>query len=178
MTTTPEQNVQLDLKTSLGTMRLELYPAKAPKTVANFLQYVDDGFYADTIFHRVIENFVIQGGGFTADMNQKKTKAPIPNEADNGLKNVKGSISMARTNDPNSATTQFFVSLADNDFLNHRGKTADQWGYAVFGQLIGGMDVLEKIGKIKTGRAGGHSDVPVEPVVLQAVTRAQTTAPA
>ena len=148
------------LDTSLGKIVLELEPDKAPKTVDNFLTYVREGFYDGTIFHRVIPGFVIQGGGFTADMVQKKTHDPIVNEADNGLKNLRGTISMARTPDPDSASSQFFISVADNAALDHRGKNPRDWGYAVFGRVVEGMDVVDAIVKVPTGTRGPFSDVP------------------
>lgn len=158
-------NPQVEMKTNLGTMIIELYPEKAPKSVENFLQYVRDGFYNGLIFHRVIDNFMIQGGGFDASMKQKPTRAPIPNEAKNGLLNHAGSLAMARTNDPNSATAQFFINLKENRFLDYPGQ--DGWGYAVFGQVIQGADVVQKIGKVPTGRTGGLGDVPTTPVVIE-----------
>jgi cyclophilin family peptidyl-prolyl cis-trans isomerase len=157
-------------ETSLGRFVLELDAAKAPKTVENFLAYAKAGFFDGTIFHRVIPDFMIQGGGFTADMNQKETRAAIANEADNGLKNKRGTVAMARTMDPNSATAQFFVNLKDNGFLDHTGKNARGWGYAVFGQVVEGMDVVDKIAKVKTGNKGPHADVPVEAVTITKAT--------
>ena len=154
-------------ETSLGAITIELFDADAPVSVENFLQYVDDGHFDGTVFHRVIPGFVIQGGGMTADLDQKPTRAPIANEAKNGRRNLRGTLSMARTNDINSATSQFFVNLVDNDFLDHR---PGSYGYAVFGQVVEGMDVVDRIAAVKTGRKRGHDDVPVEPVV---VTRAQ-----
>jgi len=158
------------LHTSLGDITLELDAEKAPATVANFLDYARDGFYDGTIFHRVIDGFMIQGGGMTADMNQKPTRAPIANEANNGLKNTSGSIAMARTNDPHSATAQFFINVKDNDFLDHRAPTAQGWGYAVFGKVVSGMDVVEKIKAVATGTKGFHQDVPKESVTIERVT--------
>lgn len=161
------------METSKGTITIELNEEKAPKTVANFLSYVDDGFYDGTIFHRVISNFMIQGGGFDESMQQKGTKAEIENEADNGLKNEKGTIAMARTSDPHSATAQFFINAADtNDFLNHTSKSGSGWGYCVFGRVTAGDDVVDAIRQVQTGSAGMHQDVPVEPVVIQSVKRA------
>jgi len=154
-------------ETSLGAFTIEFFNDDAPVTVENFLQYVDDGHFDGTVFHRVIPGFVIQGGGMTADLDQKPTRAPIANEAKNGRKNLRGALSMARTNDINSATSQFFVNLVDNDFLDHR---PGSYGYAVFGQVVEGMDVVDRIAAVKTGRMRGHDDVPLEPVV---VTRAQ-----
>jgi cyclophilin family peptidyl-prolyl cis-trans isomerase len=160
---------QVDMKTSLGTIRLELYPAKAPKSVANFLQYVKDGQFNGTIFHRVIPNFMIQGGGFDKAMREKdKTRPPIENEAKNGLKNDLGTIAMARTNQPHSASAQWFINTKNNDFLNYPGQ--DGWGYAVFGKVVSGMDVVMKISKVPTGSAGMHQDVPRDPVVIESVT--------
>ncbi|MEC9062903.1 MAG: peptidylprolyl isomerase [Pseudomonadota bacterium] len=155
------------LKTNFGDITLELFEDKAPKTVANFLSYVEDGFFDNTIFHRVINNFMIQGGGFTPDMDQKDTKAPIENEADNGVANEVGTIAMARTHDPHSATAQFFINVNNNDFLNHSGKSVNGWGYCAFGKVTEGMDVVEKIKAVKTGNHGYHQDVPVEPVIIE-----------
>lgn len=155
-------------ETSLGAFTIELYPDAAPITVENFLQYVDDGFFDGTIFHRVIPNFVIQGGGFTEAMKQKPTRASIQNEADNGLKNLRGTLSMARTNDVNSATSQFFVNLADNAFLDHGAR---DFGYAVFAKVVGGLDVVDAIAAVRTGSRGGHQDVPLEPVVVRRAQR-------
>ena len=159
---------QVDMKTSLGTIRLELYPAKAPKSVANFLQYAKDGQFNGTIFHRVIPNFMIQGGGFDQAMRQKPTRAPIENEAKNGLKNDLGTIAMARTSDPHSASAQWFINVKNNDFLNYPGQ--DGWGYAVFGKVVSGLDVVMKISKVPTGSSGMHQDVPREPVIIESVT--------
>jgi cyclophilin family peptidyl-prolyl cis-trans isomerase len=156
--------------TTLGSFTIELAEADAPITCANFLKYVDEGFYVGTTFHRVIPGFMIQGGGMTADMKQKKTNPPIQNEAKNGLKNRRGSLSMARTDDVNSATSQFFVNVADNAFLDHR---PGSYGYAVFAHVVSGMDVVDKIVAVKTGRKGYHDDVPLEPVVIEAVTRVE-----
>lgn len=155
-------------ETSLGGFTIELYDKEAPLSAQNFRDYVAAGFFDGTIFHRVIPGFVIQGGGFTADMQQKKTRAPIRNEADNGVKNRRGTLSMARTNDPHSATSQFFVNLVDNDFLDHR---TGSFGYAVFGRVVGGIDVIDKIAKVKTGRRQGHDDVPAEPVLIKSARR-------
>jgi peptidyl-prolyl cis-trans isomerase B (cyclophilin B) len=155
------------LKTNHGDITLELDAAKAPKSVANFLAYVNSGHYDGTIFHRVIDNFMIQGGGMTAGMKQKATLDEIENEANNGLKNERGTIAMARTNDPHSATAQFFINVNDNDFLNHTAPTPQGWGYAVFGKVSHGMDVVEKIKKVETGNAGYHQDVPTEDVVIE-----------
>jgi len=156
------------LSTSKGDIKIELDSEKAPITVENFLGYVDDGFFAETVFHRVIPDFMIQGGGFDREMMQKDTRAPIKNEADNGLTNERGTLAMARTNDVNSATSQFFINLKNNDFLNHGGR---DFGYAVFGKVVEGMDVLDAIAASPTDRKGGHSDVPVEPIVIQSARR-------
>jgi peptidyl-prolyl cis-trans isomerase B (cyclophilin B) len=160
----------ITLHTNYGDIELELDFEKAPKTAANFRQYALDGFYNGTIFHRVINNFMIQGGGFNEAMDQKKTKEPIQNEADNGLANNTGTIAMARTSDPHSATAQFFINVKDNDFLNHKSKTAQGWGYCVFGKITNGTDVVNKIKNVKTGSRGMHQDVPVETVVIESVT--------
>ncbi|HTF86048.1 MAG TPA: peptidylprolyl isomerase [Cellvibrio sp.] len=160
----------ITLHTNHGDIVIELDFDKAPKTAANFKQYAEEGFYNGTIFHRVIDGFMVQGGGMTEDMEQKKTRAPIENEADNGLKNVTGSLAMARTNDPHSATAQFFINVKDNSFLNHSSKSAQGWGYCVFGKVTEGMDVVNKIKGVKTGNKGFHQDVPVEPVVIEKVT--------
>ena len=155
----------ITLKTNLGDIVIELDHEKAPKSCANFEQYVRDGHYDGTIFHRVISNFMIQGGGFMPDMMQKATRDPIENEAANGLSNVAGSIAMARTSAPHSATAQFFINVKDNAFLDHPGQ--DGWGYCVFGQVTQGMDVVEKIKQTETTNRAGHSDVPVEPIVIE-----------
>ena len=157
----------VEMTTSKGVIQLELDAENAPITVANFLEYVKSGHYDGTIFHRVIPGFVIQGGGLESGMKEKATQAPIENEADSGLKNLTGTICMARTNDPHSATSQFFINLKDNSFLDHTEKTASGWGYAVFGRVTSGMDVVEAIAAVQTGNAGYHSDVPLEDVVLQ-----------
>jgi peptidyl-prolyl cis-trans isomerase B (cyclophilin B) len=158
------------LKTNKGDITLELDSAKAPKTVANFLQYVKSGHYDGTIFHRVIDNFMIQGGGMTAGLKEKTSGAQIENEATNGLKNMRGTVAMARTSDPHSATAQFFININDNDFLNHTAPNAQGWGYAVFGKVSDGMDVVDTIRKVKTGNAGFHQDVPTEDVVIEKAT--------
>jgi peptidyl-prolyl cis-trans isomerase B (cyclophilin B) len=164
------ENPNVILHTNHGTITVELFENDAPKSVANFLQYARDGHYDGTLFHRVIDNFMIQGGGFDTDFNQKNTREPIENEADNGLKNERGTLAMARTNDPHSATSQFFINVADNDFLNHRGKQSGQtWGYAVFGRVIDGMDVVDSIRGVPTGTHGFHRDVPEQPVILERV---------
>ena len=162
-------NPRVLLSTSHGDIILELDQEKAPISSENFLAYAADGHFDGTIFHRVIPGFMIQGGGFTADMRQKSTKAPIANEADNGLKNGRGTIAMARTSDPHSATSQFFINLTDNAFLDHKGKTPQGWGYAVFGEVVEGMEVVDAIARVATGTSGPHSDVPREPVVLDRV---------
>jgi cyclophilin family peptidyl-prolyl cis-trans isomerase len=156
-------------KTSLGDFTVELFPKEAPISAANFQQYVDDGFFDGLIFHRIVPNFVIQGGGLTPDFSQKKNRPPIENEAKNGLKNKRGTLSMARTNDINSATSQFFVNLKDNDFLDHKG--ASSYGYAVFGKVTEGMDVIDKIAAVKTGRRKGFDDAPLEDVVIVSARR-------
>ena len=153
-------------ETSHGSFVLELDRGMAPETVENFLTYVRDGFYDGTIFHRVIAGFMIQGGGFTPEFRQPRTRAPIRNEADRGGKNDRGTIAMARTSDPHSATAQFFINLADNDFLNHKGRTAQGWGYAVFGRVVEGMDTVDGIAAVETGSRGPHQDVPRETVVI------------
>lgn len=156
----------IKLETSKGVITLELDAEKAPITVANFVQYVKDGHYDGTIFHRIIDNFMIQGGGFDADMTQKPTRENIKNEADNGLKNDKYTIAMARTPDPHSASAQFFINTKDNDFLNFSAPTQSGWGYAVFGKVTDGIDVVDALSKVKTGQKGPHGDVPVEPVTI------------
>jgi peptidyl-prolyl cis-trans isomerase A (cyclophilin A) len=158
-------------ETSLGDFSIEFFEKEAPESVANFTRYIDDGFFDGTIFHRIVPGFVIQGGGFTEDMAQKKTKPPVKNEADNGLKNKRGTLSMARTNDINSATSQFFVNLKDNDFLDH---SRGNFGYAVFAKVIDGMDVIDKIAAVETGRKRGFDDVPVEVVTMKSVRRVKT----
>ncbi|QSB16849.1 peptidyl-prolyl cis-trans isomerase [Natronosporangium hydrolyticum] len=157
---------QVALTTSYGMIKLKLDPEKAPKTVENFLAYVRDGHYDGTIFHRVIQTFMIQGGGFTEDMSQKPTRAPIENEANNGLRNDRYTVAMARTSDPHSASAQFFISTAQNDFLNHTAPTPNGWGYAVFGKVVEGLDVVDRIAAVPTGRRAGHDDVPVEAVSI------------
>ncbi len=165
-----QTNPRVLLSTSLGDITLELDPVKAPASTQNFLDYVGSGFFDGTVFHRVIPGFMIQGGGFTAEMHQKPTECSISNEAANGLKNDRGTIAMARTSAPNSATSQFFINLADNGFLNHTAPTPNGWGYAVFGKVIEGMDAVDAIAKVRTGNHGPHSDVPVEPVVINRAT--------
>lgn len=154
------------MTTNLGVVEIELYPAKAPKTVKNFLHYVNSGFYNGTIFHRVIAGFMVQGGGFEPGMRLKPTGLPIDNEADNGLINVSGSIAMARTSNPHSATAQFFINTADNTALNHTGKTPQGWGYSVFGKVTQGMDVIKTIEAAPTGQSGPFADVPINDVVI------------
>jgi peptidyl-prolyl cis-trans isomerase B (cyclophilin B) len=158
----------IELKTTLGTITLELDFDRAPVSSKNFQDYVGRGFYDGTIFHRVIDNFMIQGGGFEPGMKQKPTESTIENEADNGLSNKTGTVAMARTMDPHSATAQFFINVNDNDFLNHRDKSPQGWGYAVFGKVVDGMDTVNKIRKCRTGSAMGHQDVPLEDVVIEA----------
>jgi peptidyl-prolyl cis-trans isomerase B (cyclophilin B) len=155
------------LHTNHGTITLDLDAAKAPETVKNFLEYVQSGHYANTIFHRVIDGFMIQGGGFEPGMKQKPTRAPVKNEATNGLKNDRYTIAMARTNDPHSATAQFFINVKDNDFLNHAAPTPQGWGYCAFGKVVEGQDVVDKIKGVKTGRSGMHQDVPQQDVIIE-----------
>jgi cyclophilin family peptidyl-prolyl cis-trans isomerase len=163
---------QVVIQTSLGDITLELYPDKAPKTVANFLQYVDAGFYTNTIFHRVIDGFMIQGGGFTPQFERKPTRAPIPNEADNGLKNLRGTIAMARTVEPQSATAQFYINVVDNPNLDFKDKTPRGWGYTVFGKVIKGMEVVDAIKSQPTGPGGPfQQDVPKTPIVILGISR-------
>jgi peptidyl-prolyl cis-trans isomerase B (cyclophilin B) len=157
----------VELHTNHGVIKIELDAEKAPKSVENFLNYVKAGHYDNTVFHRVIDGFMIQGGGFEPGMKQKPTDAPITNEANNGLKNVKGTLAMARTNDPHSATAQFFINVNDNDFLNHTSPTPQGWGYAVFGKVVEGLDVIDVIRKVKTGSKGFHQDVPVDDVIIE-----------
>lgn len=164
-------NPQLVFKTNRGEFLVELYPDKAPKTVENFLAYVDSGFYKNTIFHRVMNGFMIQGGGFTQDMQEKVTRAPIVNESNNGLLNEPGTLAMARTNDPHSATSQFFINLQDNMFLNYQLPQADAIGYCVFGRVLTGMDVVREIAVVPTGNKGMHSNVPTSPIIIEAVNR-------
>ena len=161
---------QVLLKTNKGDITLTLDAVKAPKTVANFLEYVKSGHYDGTIFHRVIDNFMIQGGGMTADLKEKSSGDQIENEANNGLKNERGTVAMARTSDPHSATAQFFINVNDNDFLNHTAPNAQGWGYAVFGKVTDGLDVVDVIRKVKTGSTGFHQDVPAEDVVIDKAT--------
>ena len=163
MTSTP----RVKLSTNYGDMTIALDAEKAPKTVENFLTYVKEGFYNDTVFHRVIDGFMVQGGGFEPGMKQKQTHAPIENEADNGLKNDRYTLAMARTNDPHSATAQFFINVTDNDFLNFTAPTASGWGYAVFGKVVEGTETVDKIKAVKTGNRGFHQNVPLEDVVIE-----------
>jgi peptidyl-prolyl cis-trans isomerase B (cyclophilin B) len=156
----------IKLTTNHGVITLELDSEKAPKSAANFLAYVESGHYDGTIFHRVINGFMIQGGGMSVGMKEKDTLEPVENEAANGLKNERGTVAMARTNDPHSATAQFFINVADNDFLNHRAPSGQGWGYCVFGKVVEGMDVVDKIKNVKTGNKGFHQDVPVEDVII------------
>lgn len=158
------------MQTNKGTIVLELNAEKAPETVANFLEYARSGFYEGTVFHRVIPGFMIQGGGFIPGMTQKSTRAPIKNEADNGLKNDLGTIAMARTPDPNSASSQFFINAKDNGFLNHTARTAQGWGYCVFGKVVDGLDVVKAIETVPTTSRGGHQDVPSDDVIIEKVT--------
>ena len=160
----------ITFRTTMGDISIELDFDKAPISSANFLSYAKDEFYNDTVFHRVINGFMVQGGGMTSDMQQKQTKAPIENEADNGLKNDIGTLAMARTADPHSASSQFFINVSNNDFLNHSGKTMQGWGYAVFGKVTDGEEVLDKIRCVQTGSQAGHQDVPVEPIIIESVT--------
>ena len=155
------------IKTNYGELSLELDAEKAPITVANFLEYVQSGFFNNTLFHRVIDSFMVQGGGFEPGMNQKPTRGTIKNEADNGLKNDLYTVAMARTSDPNSATAQFFINASNNDFLNYTSPTPQGWGYCVFGKIVEGQDVIDKIRKVRTGSKGGHQDVPLEDVVIE-----------
>ena len=161
-----ETNPRVVIETSQGNITVELFKDKAPITVRNFLSYVNEGFYDGLVFHRVIKNFMIQGGGLDENMQTKKNKFAIKNEATNGVKNNRGTLAMARTAVVDSATSQFFINLVDNSFLDHKGKTPDMFGYAVFGQVVEGMDVVDAIAQVKTGNKAGHSDVPVEPVFI------------
>ena len=166
-----DANPQVLFETSSGEILVELFSDSAPKSVENFLRYVDEGFYENTIFHRVIKNFMIQGGGLGPRMEEKSTHAPVENEADNGLKNERGTLAFARTMDPHSATAQFFVNLVDNDFLDHSAPTPQGWGYCVFGKVIDGMDVVDAIAKSKTASQGMHDDVPVDMVLITSASR-------
>jgi cyclophilin family peptidyl-prolyl cis-trans isomerase len=162
-------NPVVEVTTSMGVIKAELYADKAPKTVENFVQYVKDRFYDGTVFHRVIPGFMVQGGGFTPDLEQKKTRDPIANEAQNGLKNVTGTLAMARTPNPHSATAQFFINVADNEFLNFTGPTQQGFGYCVFGRVTQGMDIVNKIVAVPTGSRGPHQNVPLKPIVIKSV---------
>jgi peptidyl-prolyl cis-trans isomerase B (cyclophilin B) len=167
------QNPKVSIETNKGTIVVELFADKAPETVANFMQYMNDGFFDGTIFHRVIPGFMIQGGGFTADMSQKPTRDPIKNEAANGLSNEVGTLAMARTPNPHSATAQFFINVKHNRFLDFSSETQQGWGYAVFGKVVEGMDVVQAIEGVATGNKGMHQDVPTEPVVMTKVSPAE-----
>ncbi|HTW38844.1 MAG TPA: peptidylprolyl isomerase [Steroidobacteraceae bacterium] len=166
MTTAPAPTVRFE--TSQGSFTVELFEAEAPQTVENFLRYVEEAFFDGTVFHRIVPGFVIQGGGLTVDLRPKRTHEPVRNEADNGLKNLRGTLSMARTDDIHSATSQFFVNLADNEFLDHR---SGRYGYAVFGRVTSGMDVIDRLAGVRTGRRKGHDDVPLEDVVINSARR-------
>jgi peptidyl-prolyl cis-trans isomerase B (cyclophilin B) len=159
------------METNQGIIEIELFQDKSPQTVTNFLKYVDEKFYDGTIFHRVINNFMIQGGGFNEKMTEKKTRAPIKNEAANGLRNEVGTLAMARTSDPHSASAQFFINVADNSFLNHTSPDANGWGYAVFGKVIQGMHIVNRIKMVKTGQIGPYSDVPMDSVIIKSIRR-------
>jgi peptidyl-prolyl cis-trans isomerase B (cyclophilin B) len=163
-------STQVELQTTAGTIRVELDEEKAPRSAANFVDYVRKGHYDGTIFHRVIPGFMIQGGGYDAAMKEKPTAAPIPNEANNGVKNRRYTLAMARTSDPHSATAQFFVNTVDNNFLDFRAETAQGWGYAVFGRVVSGSEVVDAIEKVRTGRSGFHDDVPLQAVVIEKAT--------
>jgi cyclophilin family peptidyl-prolyl cis-trans isomerase len=171
-----ESAPRVRIETTMGNITVELNPQAAPKTVANFLQYVRDGFYDNTIFHRVIKSFMIQGGGFTPEMQQKQTRPPVVNEADNGLTNDAGTIAMARTQAPHSATSQFFINVKNNNFLNFKAKNMRDWGYCVFGRVVDGMDVVKTIENVKTTTKFRYGDVPVEPVIIQKVVLIQPPA--
>ena len=161
---------RVKLETTMGSITIELDEEKAPNTTANFLQYVDDGFYVGTIFHRIIDGFMVQGGGLDANMNNKSTRTPIENEANNGLGNANGTVAMARTNDPHSATAQFFINVKDNDFLDHQSPSPDGWGYCVFGRVVEGSDTVTSMKSVETGTSGGMRDVPTTPIeILSAV---------
>lgn len=162
-----QEKTMVRMTTNLGVIDIEMYSEEAPNTVANFLRYLNDGFFDGLIFHRVIPGFVIQGGGFEPGMKHKPPRGQIENEADNGLKNVRGSLSMARTNDPHSATSQFFINLKDNDFLDFKSKDASGWGYAVFAKVVSGMDVVDRIAQTPTGDSGGHQDVPQQDMIIE-----------
>ena len=165
------KNDHVIIETSAGEIEVELFNDKAPNTVKNFLSYVDKKFYNETIFHRIINNFMIQGGGFDKDFKQKQTSAPIKNEANNGLSNTPGTLAMARTNDPDSATAQFFINVAENQFLDHKAPNDAGWGYAVFGKVTNGMHVVNRLKTVKTGSMNGHQDVPMDTVIIKAIRR-------
>ena len=162
-------NTKIIIKTTSGDIKIELYDDKAPITSENFKKYVESGYFTDTIFHRVIKDFMIQGGGFTTEMNEKDSMPPIQNEANNGVSNERGTIAMARTPDPHSASSQFFINLKDNNFLDFTAETSQGWGYCVFGKVIGGMDILDKIALVDTGSYGAHQDVPKEPITINEI---------
>jgi peptidyl-prolyl cis-trans isomerase B (cyclophilin B) len=166
-TTTTNMNTMVTLKTNFGDIEIELNAEKAPRTVENFLQYVKEGHYDGVIFHRVINDFMIQGGGFDADMKEKKSRGPIPNEANNGLKNEKYTLAMARTSEPHSASAQFFINTKNNSFLNFSSETPSGWGYAVFGEVVSGTDIVDKIEGVRTGQVGPYGDVPMSPVIIE-----------
>ncbi len=172
-TTTTSKTTMVTLKTNVGDIEIELNAEKAPRTVENFLQYVKEGHYDGVIFHRVINNFMVQGGGFDADMQEKKSRGPIPNEANNGLTNDKYTLAMARTGEPHSASAQFFINTKDNDFLNFSSETQSGWGYAVFGKVVNGTDIVDQIEAVRTGQNGPYSDVPLEPVIIESATIAE-----
>lgn len=161
------------IETSMGSIKAELWPDKAPKTVANFLRYADDGFYDGLVFHRVMDGFMIQGGGLTPDLRRKSTRQPIPNEASRELRNDRGTLAMARTGEIHSATSQFYINLVDNEMLNHRGARPDQFGYCVFGKIVEGMEVVDRIAKVRTVRVGPQANVPAEPVIIRTIRRAK-----
>jgi len=161
------KNPMVKMTTSAGVIEIELFAEDAPLSTENFRRYVSQGYFDGLVFHRVIPGFMVQGGGFEPGMRQKKTEDPIQNEADNGLKNDRGTLSMARTSDPHSATSQFFINLKDNDFLDHKGKNPNGWGYAVFGKVVNGMDVVDQIAQVPTGNNAGHGDVPLQDVVIE-----------
>ena len=162
-------NTIISIKTTSGDIKIELFDDKAPKTSQNFKEYIKSGYFSDTIFHRVIKDFMIQGGGFTLDMQQKETLSPIKNEANNMVMNERGTIAMARTNDPHSASAQFFINLKDNNFLNFKDETIQGWGYCVFGKVLEGMETVDEIAKVKTGSYGPHQDVPNEPIIIKEI---------
>ena len=180
LTTTAQadnHNTMLQMNTSMGSIEIELFAEQAPLSTANFLEYVNSGFFDGLIFHRVIPGFMIQGGGMDANMREKSNNAPIQNEADNGLKNDRGTLAMARTSNPHSATSQFFINLVNNDFLNHSSKDARGWGYAVFGKVTKGMDVVDAIAQVSTGNSGYHQDVPKQPIVIESIELLTSTTP-